>query len=239
MNNKITSYSQINQDLFVLMMTKLKKNGYFIELGSNDPEFINNTFILEKYYGWQGIMIDISDKFLSEYKYKRPNSIYIIDDATKIDYVDLFSKNNVPNNIDYLQLDLEPDNESTINVLKYFDKYIFDNYKFATITFEHDIYKARTLENGISNPIFHYTRNKSREILENHGYIRVFSDVSNKFENNYDWPFEDWYIHPDLIDINYVNEIIEKNKNNYIEYNKPDNVYLKLDKIIYYHDIKY
>lgn len=228
---------QSKQDLFVLQMTKFKKNGFFVELGSNDPIKINNTYTLETNYNWRGIMVEYDPKFLDEYKVKRPNSIHVISDARYINYFDLFHDNNVPENIDYLQIDLEPGNKSTLDVIEYFDTFIFDKYKFATITFEHDICYSRYEKS--SDTIFHTTRERSREILKKYGYVRVFGDVSNAFENGYDWPYEDWYVHPDLVDMEYVNSIVEKNKNNYIDYDKPDNMYLNLDKIIYFHDIEY
>lgn len=235
MSNNI--YGQANQDLFVLEMTKYKKEGFFVELGSQDPINTNNTFTLERNYNWKGIMVEIDDKYLNRYKLERPNSHHIINDARKINYLEEFEKLNVPENMDYLQIDLEPINGSTLQVLEYFDKYIFDKYKFATITFEHDLCYCRNIPSN--NSIFHTTRIKSREIFEKRGYIRVFSDISNNYENGFDWIYEDWYIHPDLVDMNNVNEIIEKNKDNYITYNRPDNIYLNVDKMIYYHDIKY
>ena len=39
-------YSQAQQDVFILNILKGKQNGSFIELGSNDPIVINNTFLL-------------------------------------------------------------------------------------------------------------------------------------------------------------------------------------------------
>lgn len=41
------------------------------------------------------------------------NSIHIINDASKINYNDMFKINNFPFNIDYLSLDLEVNNGST------------------------------------------------------------------------------------------------------------------------------
>jgi hypothetical protein len=29
-------------------------------------------------------------------------------------------------------------------------------------------------------------------------------------------PYEDWYVHPDLVDMNYVNFLIENNKKHYV-----------------------
>ena len=68
-------------------------------------------------------------------------------------------------------------------------------------------------ENDIYNTNFDNTRLKSREIFSKRGYVCVFEDV-----NNDDCPYEDWYVHPDLVDMNYVNSLIENNKNKYYEH---------------------
>ena len=47
-------------------------------------------------------------------------------------------------------------------------------------------------------------------IFKRKGYQRVFSDVSN--EGN---PYEDWYVHPELVDMKHIGLLIEKNKDNY------------------------
>ena len=49
---------QSHQDKFVLNVLKEKKNGFFVELGSNHPINVNNTYLLEKNYDWKGIMIE-------------------------------------------------------------------------------------------------------------------------------------------------------------------------------------
>ena len=41
---------------------------------------------------------------------------------------------------------------------------------------------------------------KSRKILKDRGYLLVFSDVKHHVINN--GSFEDWYVHPDLVDNN-------------------------------------
>jgi hypothetical protein len=192
-NGQILNYnSQVGQDKFVLSVLKNKKNGYFIEIGSNDPKLINNTFILEKDFNWSGIMVEYDGKWLQSYKDTRPNSIHVIDDATKIDYKSLFVNNKVSRNIDYLQIDLDVCNRSTLDTLELFNNTIFDNYKFATITFEHDIYSGDHFN----------TRQTSRNIFLKRGYILVFPDVKNGSN-----AFEDWYVHPDLVDMNYINKV--------------------------------
>ena len=187
---------QSEQDKYVLYILKFKRNGYFLEIGSNHPININNTYILEKEYNWKGIMVDYESYFLPMYKEVRPNSIHLIDDATKIDYANIFKNNNVPFVIDYLQIDLEVSNGSTIKTLQKLDEEIFDKHIFVTITFEHDIYCSN----------FDNTREKSREIFKRRGYYCVFQDVQNGGN-----PYEDWYVHPDFVDMNYIKYLQDKN----------------------------
>jgi hypothetical protein len=195
---------QANQDKFVLNILKEKKNGYFLEVGSNHPIIINNSYLLETKYDWKGIMVEYDSRFLPLYKKHRPNSIHIINDAIEIDYKKVFEKNNMPLSFDYLQIDLEANNGSTIKTLQKLDDEIFDKYKFATVTFEHDIYHTN----------FGNTRLESRNIFKKRGYICVFEDINNQGVN----PYEDWYVHPDLVDMNYVNSLIENNKTYYVNH---------------------
>ncbi len=194
---------QANQDKFVVNVLKEKRNGYFLEIGSNDPIKINNTYLLEKKYDWKGIMVEYESSYLPLYKEHRPNSIHIINDARMVDYKSVFESNNMPLSFDYLQIDLEADNGSTLQTLEKLDNEIFHTYKFATVTFEHDIYRTN----------FDNTRLKSRYIFEKRGYVRVFEDVHN--DGN---PYEDWYVHPDLVDMDYINKLIEVNNKNYVHH---------------------
>tara|TARA_B100001996_G_scaffold377730_1_gene360797 strand:- start:1320 stop:1979 length:660 start_codon:yes stop_codon:yes gene_type:complete len=215
---------QAEQDKFVLNILKNKKKGFFLEIGSNHPIKINNSYILEKNYEWNGIMVEYDNKWLNDYKKFRPNSIHIINDATKIDYKKLFEINNVPMNLDYLQIDLWVKNGSTLNTLKKLNSEVMDKHKFATITFEHDIYDTNYLN----------TRLVSRKIFEDRGYVRVFSDI-----NNGGYPYEDWYIHPDLVDNELVNTLIKKNEQKYKSNVKSNIDESPVNKSINWKDIEY
>ncbi len=59
------SKSQSGQDLLVVALTKGKKNGKWLEIGAGHPIVGNNTWLLEKYFGWHGDSIDIHDPTLS------------------------------------------------------------------------------------------------------------------------------------------------------------------------------
>tara|TARA_B100001093_G_scaffold507458_1_gene568045 strand:+ start:1632 stop:2261 length:630 start_codon:yes stop_codon:yes gene_type:complete len=197
----MNSYNgQVEQDKFVLKMLDFKKDGYFLELGSQHPIKNNNSYLLETDYNWTGIMIEMDKKWNKHYEEHRKKSKHKICDALSIDFKDLLKDS--PKNIDYLQVDLEPSNMSTINVLTNIDK-VMDTYRFAVVTFEHDKYRGN----------FNNTVERSREIFKKNGYKLVFQNIQD--DTGYECPFEDWYVHPDLVSNNYVEEVINKNKMNY------------------------
>lgn len=190
------SNSQASQDNFVITVLKQKKNGCFLEIGANHPITHSNTYLLESEYDWKGLMVEYDKNFEPLYQLHRKRSIYAINDARKVNYKQILESNNFPKNMDYLQIDLDVDNKSTLNTLELLDDTILDTYKFATVTFEHDIYRGN----------FHKTRELSRNIFAKRGYLLVFPDIQVFWEGRY-VPFEDWYVHPDLVDMGYINKV--------------------------------
>ena len=63
---KIISSSQVSQDLMVLYMLNKKKNGFFVEFGATDGKEKSNTYLLEKEFGWTGILCEPSVKWHNE-----------------------------------------------------------------------------------------------------------------------------------------------------------------------------
>lgn len=172
------NYSQSYQDIFVLTMLDGKKNGTYVEIGSAEPFKGNNTALLEIVFGWKGISLDINPKCVDEFKQARKNPV-LCTDATQEDYTELF-KDYVPNrDIDFLQVDCDPPSQ-TFAILK---KMPFDNWRFATILFEHDYYADTSV------------RDQSRQFLKSKGYVLVASDIAYDKVHSY----EDWWAHPDLI----------------------------------------
>ena len=171
------SFSQIGQDLLVLKYFKHKKNGTFVDIGCGYPSYINNTFILEKNYFWQGLSVDLMDykePINSVYQNEtwstlRPNSKRILSDALELDYAKIFSEQNLPTTIDLISLDLEPPSIT----LECLFKIPFDKYIFNMIIFETDEYR----ENGTERVEI------SRKYLESLNYI--FMENLNRQDDIY------------------------------------------------------
>lgn len=168
---KEESYSQIGQDIFVLQMLKNKTNGIFLDIGCYLPIEINNTYLLEKNYNWNGISIDIQN-YSEEWKIRK--SKFIQHDALLVNYEEILNKISINNRIDYLSLDLEPPTRTfeLLNILP------FNKFRFSVITFEHDTYRG-----------FDKIKQDSRKILKSYGYILYKENVGN---------YEDWYIDQEI-----------------------------------------
>jgi len=177
--------SQVYQDLFVLSCLNGKRNGTYLEIGSAGPWYGNNTALLELDFDWTGVGVDFDEKFVKEYRAARKNPVMHQNGLT-INYSEVLKRIAVDGVVDYLQLDCEP-SKTTYDIMM---RIPFDKYKFAVITYEHDHYLDRTKS----------YRTKSREYLLSLGYELVVSDVSPEGGSS----FEDWYVHPDLVDRNII-----------------------------------
>jgi hypothetical protein len=180
------NFSQVYQDMFILTALNGKRNGTYLEIGSSDAFKNSNTALLETKFGWSGVGIEFNQDFANTHKNQRKNPV-LCTDALIVNYDKLLTK-YFPgqNNIDYLQLDIEPPKNTYEALLSI----PFDKYKFAVITYEHDHYID----------ISRSYKQKSRDYLQSLGYFLVVNDVSPDQNSS----FEDWWVHPDLVDMNII-----------------------------------
>ena len=185
-----TNHSESYQDMFVLSAHNGKNFGTYVEIGAGNPHYGNNTFLLEKDFGWTGVSFEIDENFVAAHKNYRLNPC-IHADAVQVDYKSVFADLKFKKDIDYLQIDCDPP-EVSYNVLMSIP---FDEYRFGVITFEHDAYANKN-----SN-----IRELSRKYLTSKGYILVVDNIAPDDYRAY----EDWYVHPDLINSNVVKKLTQ------------------------------
>ena len=68
---KHRAMSQLGQDLWVLEMSKFKRDGYFVEFGATDGVLLSNTYLLEAEFGWKGICAEPNPKLYEQLKKNR------------------------------------------------------------------------------------------------------------------------------------------------------------------------
>lgn len=56
-------HGELKQDLFVLFITDSKRDGWFVEFGAMDGLRASNTLLLEREYGWSGIMSEPNPRY--------------------------------------------------------------------------------------------------------------------------------------------------------------------------------
>lgn len=183
------NFAESYQDMFVLSMLNGKNNGTYLEIGAGNSFYGNNTALLETEFGWNGVALDINENFVEAHNNERKHNC-LLKDALKVNYERLLMGLDMPENIDYLQLDCDPP-EVTYKILLNMP---FETHKFAVITYEHDYYCDDTKS----------FRDKSRKYLESFGYKLVVDNISPN-ENK---PYEDWWIHPDLIEDDIVKKMM-------------------------------
>jgi len=69
------SRSQLRQDLFVLSQLNFKRSGFFVEFGATNGKDLSNTYLLEKEFGWTGILAEPAKCWHKDLKKNRGASI--------------------------------------------------------------------------------------------------------------------------------------------------------------------
>ena len=171
------NYSRHFQDMFVLSTLNGKRNGTFIEIGSGHPTLFNNTYLLEKDFGWKGLSVDISERMCAIFSRKR-NTTAVLADAGQVSFKDLFKQNCIENQVDFLRINA--DNASLVSL----ENMPFNEYEFSVIQIQHN-------ECWWGSDL----KDKTRKILQEIGNKLLVPNVAIDETNAY----EDWWVHPGFI----------------------------------------
>ncbi len=206
MESAILSNSQIGQDLFVLSQLKFKENGYFIEFGAADGVESSNSFLLEKRFNWNGILVEPGRSWQTSLKKNRSANIdfsYI----WKVSGVDLEFKETsnlgLSTLVNFLDSDMHSEARGVVKhykvhalslndlLVKYSAPHEIDYLSIDTEGSEFDILNALDFNKWKFRVItceHNYTpsRAKIEKLLTENGYRRILTEFSK---------FDDWYIY--------------------------------------------
>lgn len=197
---------QLLQDIFAVLASAGKRNGTFVEVGVGTGKYLSNTYLMETELDWTGVLVEPNRSSHESIKgcRKAPLELraatassgqtlefeevvgsgefsrlvgskghrldnYQIEryEVKTVTLNEVFEDKAMPREIDFMSVDTEG---SELDVLRGID---FNKYSFTALAIEHN-YDAAKL-------------GAIRALLEHHGYLQVFKDISN---------FDAWFVHP-------------------------------------------
>jgi len=204
------STSQLGQDLLALVYSGYKREGFFVEFGATNGKDLSNSFMLERYFEWKGILAEPAMSWHRDLKFNRKCAIetdcvwkesnirLVFNEVTSLELstIDSFSS-------DDMHVDARKSgkkyfvNSISLNDLlrKHDAPYVIDYLSIDTEGSEYEILSNFDFNQYQINFIscehnFTETREQIHELLKMKGYVRVLKEISN---------FDDWYVLQSLI----------------------------------------
>jgi len=199
------STSQILQDIFVLDHFRYKQNGYFVEFGATNGLNLSNTYILEKYFKWNGILAEPAKNWHKELKQNRNCIIetdcvwsstgeslqFIEAKSAELSTISNFKDNDIHSQVRIEKRKYQVPSISLMDLLKRHNAPKRISYlSIDTEGSEFEILKNFEFSKysiGVITCEHNYgaNREKIKELLEFNGFTRVHDEVSQ---------FDDWYV---------------------------------------------
>jgi FkbM family methyltransferase len=206
----LQSHSQIGQDLFALSMLDFKTDGFFVEFGATNGVDLSNTCLLERNFGWKGILAEPAKRWHEALKnnrkchietncvWKESNSTITFNEANigEFSTIDSFSKSDLH---DQIRKNGTTYTVNTISFQDMLDKYNaprkIDFLSIDTEGSEFDILNSLDFNKYQFNVItcehnFAPQREHIHSLLTKNGYVRKFTELSQ---------FDDWYVKEDNV----------------------------------------
>jgi FkbM family methyltransferase len=196
------SKSQLTQDLFVLSCLDFKRDGYFVEFGATNGIDLSNTWLLEKEFGWNGILAEPSKNWHQDLLGNRSSNIELKavynKSNEKLSFLEASSPElstlNSFRNIDSHSRKGRTYEVETISLIDLLNKYnapqVLDYLSIDTegseldilsnFDFEYYKFKVITVEHNFTEQ-----REKINQLLTSKGYKQMLKEIS---------AFDDWYV---------------------------------------------
>jgi|LakMenE18May11ns_1017448.scaffolds.fasta_scaffold9642397_2 FkbM family methyltransferase len=197
--------SQLGQDVLALAQVGIKQPGFFVEFGSTNGLDLSNTYLLEKNFGWKGILCEPAKEWHEELRLNRSCAIdtrcvysstgqniqfsetsigelSTISSYMKSDANRLIRKKSATYEVETVTLE---DLLSSHNAPSYIDFLSIDTegseYEILNaFDFSRYSFGLICVEHNFTN-----NREKIRELLTANGYSQVLNEYS---------AFDDWYV---------------------------------------------
>lgn len=90
-------FSQYRQDEIISKLLRRKRNGFFVDLASNDAIRISNTYSLETFFGWNGICLEPNPVYWGGLSYRKCHVAAAVVGNSTMDEVEFtFPKDKAP-----------------------------------------------------------------------------------------------------------------------------------------------
>ena len=199
------SKSQLGQDILALTVSGLDKPGFFVEFGASDGVALSNSHMLEKHFGWTGVLCEPSTAWHEALKQNRSCSIdtrcvYSVS-GEKISFsenylgelsaITAYAEPNASGILKRTTSFYEVETISLLDLLKEHNAPKFvDFLSIDTEGSEFEILKSFDFQSYRFGAIcvehnFADTREKINKLLLANGYVQIHPDLSD---------FDDWYV---------------------------------------------
>jgi FkbM family methyltransferase len=208
--NLHNSKAQLLQDLFVLWHTGEQRGGFFVEFGAADGVHLSNSWLLEKHYGWNGILAEPARCWQNQLGKNRACTIdnrcvwsmsnntlqFKETEEAVLSTVASFSENDEHSNARVSGHTYDVETITLVDLLvQHRAPKTIDYLSIDTEGTELEILRAFdfarfdvriiTVEHNATN-----IRTPIYDLLTSHGYERIFADLSH---------WDDWYVRKSAI----------------------------------------
>ena len=199
------SRSQLGQDFLALLSGGVSKPGFFVEFGAADGVSLSNSYLLEKEFGWKGILCEPSRSWHEELKKNRSCAVdtrcVYSRTGEKISFsenyigelsgITEFTGDDHRGLIDRTTSSYQVETISLIDLLKHYNApQHIDFMSVDTEGSEFEILNAFDFSQYSIGAIavehnYTPTREKVKELLSSKGYRQVYPELSD---------FDDWFV---------------------------------------------